>query len=129
MAKNLILWMIIAGVLLIVFNGINQEPRDESLTYSTFVREVRSAQVSAVEIAGINISGIRRDGSQFTTVMPLIGDDQLMNDLFDNDVEIRGSEPEQQSIWSQLLVASFPILIIILVFLLYETDAGWGCRR
>ena len=55
MVKNLILWMIIAGVLLTVFQNINQETREDGITYSEFVREVRSGRVSAVELAGINI--------------------------------------------------------------------------
>jgi cell division protease FtsH len=126
MAKNLILWMIIAGVLLTVFNNINQETRDESVNYSSFIREVRSGRVSAVEIAGINITGLRTDGSQFQTVMPLIGDDQLMDDLFANNVEIHASEPEQQSIWAQLLVASFPILIIIALFFFFMRQMQGG---
>ena len=126
MAKNLILWMIIAGVLLTVFNNINQETRDESVNYSSFIREVRSGRVSAVEIAGINITGLRTDGSQFKTVMPLIGDDQLMDDLFANNVEIHASEPEQQSIWAQLLVASFPILIIIALFFFFMRQMQGG---
>ncbi len=126
MAKNLVLWMIIAGVLLMVFNSINQETRDDSLTYSTFIRDVRSGQVAAVDISGINIVGVRNDNTRFRTVMPLIGDDQLMDDLFDNGVEIRASEPEQQSIWSQLLVASFPILIIIALFFFFMRQMQGG---
>ena len=124
MAKNLILWMIIAGVLLTVFNNINQEPRENNINYSQFVREVRDGRVEAVELAGINITGLRTDNSQFRTVMPLIGDDQLMSDLFDNNVEIIADEPEQQSIWTQLLVASFPILIIIA----YSFSSCGRCR-
>ena len=126
MAKNLILWMIIAGVLLMVFNNVNQEPREDSINYSQFVREVRSGRVELVELAGINITGVRSDNSQFRTVMPLIGDDQLMNDLFDNDVEIIANEPEQQSIWTQLLVASFPILIIIALFFFFMRQMQGG---
>jgi cell division protease FtsH len=126
MAKNLILWMIIAGVLLTVFNNINQETREESINYSEFIREVRSGRVSAVELSGINITGIRTDNTQFRTVMPLIGDDQLMDDLFNNDVEIIASEPEQQSIWTQLLVASFPILIIIALFFFFMRQMQGG---
>jgi cell division protease FtsH len=45
MAKNLILWMIIAGVLLTVFQNINQEPREDSINYSEFIREVRAGRV------------------------------------------------------------------------------------
>ncbi|MCP5347263.1 MAG: ATP-dependent zinc metalloprotease FtsH [Gammaproteobacteria bacterium] len=126
MAKNLILWMIIAGVLLMVFNSINHETRDESLTYSTFIREVRSGQVTMVDIAGLDINGIRSDNSRFKTTMPMIGDPQLMNDLWENDVEIRASAPEQQSIWSQLLVASFPILIIIALFFFFMRQMQGG---
>ena len=126
MAKNLILWMIIAGVLLMVFNNVNQETRDDTVNYSQFVKEVRSGRVTTVELAGINITGIRSDDSQFRTVMPLIGDDQLLNDLFDNNVEVIANEPEQQSIWSQLLVASFPILIIIALFFFFMRQMQGG---
>ena len=126
MAKNLILWMIIAAVLLMVFNNINQETREDNINYSQFVREVRSGQVEMVELAGINITGLRLDNTQFRTVMPLIGDDQLMNDLFENGVEIIANEPEQQSIWTQLLVASFPILIIIALFFFFMRQMQGG---
>jgi len=126
MAKNLILWMIIAGVLLTVFNNINQEPREDNINYSEFVREVSSGRVSVVELAGINISGVRKDNTQFRSIMPLIGDDQLMDVLFENNVEIIANEPEQQSIWSQLLVASFPILIIIALFFFFMRQMQGG---
>ena len=78
------------------------------------------------ELAGINISGVRTDSTQFRTIMPLIGDDQLMDDLFENNVEIVANEPEQQSIWSQLLVASFPILIIIALFFFFMRQMQGG---
>ena len=60
MAKNLILWMIIAGVLLTVFNNINQETREDRLIYSEFLEEVRLGRVEAVQLAGINITGTRK---------------------------------------------------------------------
>ena len=126
MAKNLVLWMIIAGVLLTVFSNINQETNEEMINYSEFIREVRSGRVERVELAGIDIIGLRSDNSLFRTVMPLIGDDQLLNDLFDNDVEVIAKEPEQQSIWTQLLVASFPILIIIALFFFFMRQMQGG---
>ncbi len=126
MAKNLLLWMVIAAVLLTVFNNINQETSSVSVTYSEFVKEVRAGQVRSVNISGISVSGRRMDNSQFTTTIPMIGDDQLMNDLFNNGVEIVGSEPERQSIWSQLFVASFPILIIIGLFFFFMRQMQGG---
>ena len=126
MAKNLILWMIIAGVLLTVFNNINQGTTEETVAYSEFFREISSGQVDTVEFAGINVTGIRNDGSRFRTTMPSIGDDQLVDHLFENDVEIVGLEPPQQSIWTQLLVASFPILIIIALFFFFMRQMQGG---
>lgn len=126
MAKNLVLWMIIAGVLLTVFSNINQETTDDSINYSTFVKEVRSGRVERVELAGIDIVGVRSDNTRFRTVMPLIGDDRLLSDLFENDVDVIAKEPEQQSIWTQLLVASFPILIIIALFFFFMRQMQGG---
>ncbi|MDP1756706.1 MAG: ATP-dependent zinc metalloprotease FtsH, partial [Pseudohongiella sp.] len=60
------------------------------------------------------------------TTIPMIGDDQMMDDLFYNNVEIRASEPERQSLWTQLLVASFPILIIIALFFFFMRQMQGG---
>lgn len=126
MAKNLILWMIIAGVLLTVFQNMSQEPREDSINYSDFIAEVRSGRVQSVELAGINITGVRNDNSQFRSVMPLIGDDQLLNDLFENGVEVTANEPEQRSIWTDLLLSIFPILIIVALFLFFMRQMQGG---
>jgi cell division protease FtsH len=126
MAKNLLLWMVIAAVLLTVFNNINQETSSVSATYSDFVKEVRAGQVRTVTISGISVAGRRMDNTQFTTTIPMIGDDQLLDDLFNNGVEVIATEPERQSIWSQLLVASFPILIIIGLFFFFMRQMQGG---
>ena len=126
MAKNLILWMIIAGVLLTVFNNINQETREDRLIYSEFLEEVRLGRVEAVQLAGINITGTRQDQTVFRSVMPLIGDDALIDELLEYGVAVDATEPEQQSIWTQLLVASFPILIIIALFFFFMRQMQGG---
>ena len=126
MAKNLILWMIIAGVLLMVFNNINQGTSEETVVYSEFIREVNSGGVEAVEFSGINLTGVRDDGSRFRTTLPSIGDDRLLDDLLENGVEVIGREPERQSIWAQLLVAGFPVLIIIALFFFFMRQMQGG---
>ena len=118
--------MIIAGVLLTVFQNISQEPREDTINYSEFIREVRSGRVQRVELAGINITGVRSDNTQFRSVMPLIGDDQLLNDLFENDVDVTANEPEQRSIWTDLLLSIFPILIIVALFLFFMRQMQGG---
>jgi len=126
MVKNLLLWMIIAAVLLTVFQNFSQPSGSEQLVYSDFIRSVQSGEIRDVTFSGLNIVGTRTDGEVFRTVLPVIGDPKLMDELLANSVRVRGVEPEQQSIWTQLLVASFPILIIIAVFMFFMRQMQGG---
>jgi cell division protease FtsH len=130
MGKNLLLWLIIAAVLLTVFNNFNVKPEPESLSYSAFIDQVRNDQVDKVEIEGLIIRGVRDSGEEFQVTRPDLYDPKLLDDLYNHDVQIMGKLPEQQSIWAQLLIASFPILIIIAVFMLFmrQMQGGAGGR-
>jgi cell division protease FtsH len=72
------------------------------------------------------ITGKRNDGDSFKTIRPAIQDNGLIGDLVDNHVVVEGKQPEQQSIWTQLLVASFPILVIIAVFMFFMRQMQGG---
>lgn len=127
MAKNLLLWIIIAAVLLMVFQNLKAPDPIQSMTYSEFIEEVRSNQVRQVQTDGHIIHGERFDNTKFKTVRPVYMDDpKLIDDLLEHNVELQGVEPEQQSIWTQLLVASFPILIIIAVFVFFMRQMQGG---
>ena len=130
MAKNLILWLIIAAVLVTVMNNFSSSPEPRTVNYTEFLELVRDRQVERVTVDGHIILGQRRDGSNFKTVRPAIQDSGLIGDLLDNDVVVEGKQPEQQSIWTQLLIASFPILIIIAIFLFFmrQMQGGGGGR-
>ncbi|WLD58729.1 ATP-dependent zinc metalloprotease FtsH [Salinispirillum sp. LH 10-3-1] len=127
MAKNLILWIVIAVVLLSVFNSFPSGQPSQDITYSQFMTQVQNDRVERVTISGTKIEGVRRDGSRFTATSPyLIVQQDFIENLMDNGVDVEARQPEQQSIWSQLLVASFPILLIILVFLFFMRQMQGG---
>ena len=126
MAKNLVLWLIIAAVLVTVMNNFSSPSETNKLNYSQFIQQVQDGGVKRVTVDGFIISGTRIDGSSFETVRPAIQDNGLIKDLMDNNVEIVGKQPEQQSIWTQLLVASFPILVIIAVFMFFMRQMQGG---
>ena len=126
MAKNLVLWLIIAAVLVTVMNNFSSPTESNKLNYSQFIQQVQDGGVKRVTVDGFIISGTRSDGSSFETVRPAIQDNGLIKDLMDNNVEIVGKQPEQQSIWTQLLVASFPILVIIAVFMFFMRQMQGG---
>ncbi len=130
MAKNLLLWLVIAAVLLSVFNNFSVQPSKEQVNYSDFIEEVKQDRVSRVVIDGLTISGLRTDNSAFETIRPLLDDPKLIDDLIEHRVQVEGRKPEQQSLWTQLLVACFPILIIIAVFMFFmrQMQGGGGGR-
>ncbi|PPC79127.1 ATP-dependent metalloprotease [Pokkaliibacter plantistimulans] len=126
MAKNLVLWLIIAAVLLTVFNNFSVESEGQRVSYSDFVSEVQAGRVTRVVIDSYTIQGTRVDGDRFETVRPAVRDEKLIDDLLQHNVTIEGKMPEQQSIWTQLLVASFPILVIIAVFMFFMRQMQGG---
>ena len=126
MAKNLLLWLVIAAVLLTVFNNFSVQSPTEQLNYSQFITEVQNERVRKVVIDGLVISGERSDSSRFETVRPLLDDPKLIDDLLEHNVVVEGRKPEQQSLWTQLLVASFPILIILAIFMFFMRQMQGG---
>ncbi|UBM25998.1 ATP-dependent zinc metalloprotease FtsH [Pseudomonas sp. p1(2021b)] len=126
MAKNLILWLIIAAVLVTVMNNFSSPNEPQTLNYSDFIQQVKDGKVERVTVDGYVITGKRTDGDNFKTIRPAITDNGLIGDLVDNHVTVEGKQPEQQSIWTQLLVASFPILVIIAVFMFFMRQMQGG---
>ncbi|PWB37037.1 ATP-dependent metalloprotease [Pseudomonas sp. NDM] len=126
MAKNLILWLIIAAVLVTVMNNFSSPNEPQTLNYSDFIQQVKDGKVERVAVDGYVITGKRTDGDSFRTIRPAIQDNGLIGDLVDNHVVVEGKQPEQQSIWTQLLVASFPILVIIAVFMFFMRQMQGG---
>ncbi len=130
MAKNLVLWLVIAVVLFSVFQNFSDTGTKDEMTYSDFIKEVQDRRVKEVLIDDSFIRGITHEGKTFSVVRPAVHDFDLINELIENEVSTRGKQPEQTSLWQQLLVASFPILLFIAVFIFFmrQMQGGSGGR-
>ena len=131
--RNTFIWLFIAGSTFFALQNFNQGQSSENMTYSEFVSLVNKDQIASVSFQGdgYTINGFKDDGTPFTTTRPIyVQDNQLMDDLFDHQVEVFGEEPQTESIWTQLLVASFPILIILAIFFFFmrQMQGGMGGR-
>ncbi len=131
MARNLVLWLVIAAVLLTVFNNFSVETQSQQINYSQFVEEVNRDQIRRVIIDGQSIVATRANGDVYETVRPAVQDPRLMDDLLQHNVVVEGRKPEQQSVWMQLLVAAFPVLIILAIFMFFmrQMQGGMGGGR
>jgi len=129
MAKNLILWVIIAIVLMSVFNNFTtQNTQTNTLAYSDFITQVKEGQVLSVNINGREIKGTLVSGGTFSTYSP--GDDGLVSDLLNNNVQIVAEPPEQPSILMSILINWFPLFVLIglWVFFMRQMQGGGGGR-
>ena len=126
LAKNIIVWLVLAAILLSVFNSFTPQPVDNEIVYSDFVVEVQNERITSVAINGLIIEGVRLDGTAFKTVRPNIQDPGLMDDLLNHNVKVVGKEPETPSLLSQLLLAAFPILLILAIFVFFMRQMQGG---
>ncbi len=125
MIKNIILWVVIAVVLMSVFN--NFTPRHavtRPLEYSQFIQDVKDGQVQRVLIEGRAIRGTKQNGEQFHTYSP--GDPGLIGDLLDNGVVIDVKPPEQQGLLMQIFISWFPMLLLIAVWIFFMRQMQGG---
>ena len=126
MVKNTLLWLVVIGVLVLVFSGFDQTTEPDNLNYSEFVTAVSEDQIAKVEIDGEQIKGEKKNGSPFETIRPAVTDNELMPILREHNVNVQGAAPERQSILMQLLIASFPVLLIIGLFLFFMRNMQGG---
>jgi cell division protease FtsH len=131
--RNILVWLAISGITFVAIQNIYNQSPSQNMNYSEFVSLVNKDQISQVSFKGdgYTIEGITQEGNSFTTTRPIyVQDDQLMTDLFEHRVEVLGEEPQRESIWTQLLVASFPILIILAIFFFFmrQMQGGMGGR-
>jgi cell division protease FtsH len=126
MMKNIVLWVVIAIVLMSVFNNFGpQSSSSNNMDYSTFISNVKNGAVSNVEIQGRTIEGKLTDGSNFTTYSPDY-DPGLIGDLLDNGVSIQAEPVEKTSLLMQIFISWFPMLLLIAVWIFFMRQMQGG---
>ena len=133
MAKNLLLWLVVAVVLVTVFQRFNpQQDTTSKMSYSQFIQQVQNGNVASVTIgANIppNISGKLKDGSALTTVAPY-SDDSLVKNLLDHDVEVNQKPSDNGFSLLRVILDWIPFIIFIglLIWFMRQMQSGGGGR-
>ncbi|EAR20883.1 ATP-dependent zinc metalloprotease FtsH [Nitrococcus mobilis] len=131
MAKNLILWVVIAIVLMSVFSNFqDQTMTSPELAYSQFLDEVKQGKVEQVTIKGQTIRGRTATGETFSTYSPETDNEAMIGTLLDHGVQIRAEQPEGRSMLLQILISWFPFLLLIGVWIYFmrQMQGGGGGR-
>ena len=130
MAKNLILWLVIAVVLMSVFQGFTPSGNtDQPVNYTSFIKDVRQGQIRDAVVGrdGV-IKGTKRSGAPFITVIPGGFDSDLINDLVKQGVNASGELPEETSFLTTIFISWFPMILLIgvWIFFMRQMQGGGG---
>jgi cell division protease FtsH len=128
MVKNIILWVVIALVMMTVFKNFSNSSMSEEITYSQFISDIKTGRIGTVSIEGNSITGNHTDGTRFTTYSPETNNDSLIGTLLENNVEIKGAEPNKNSFWAHALISWFPIILLlgIWIYFMRQMQGGGG---
>jgi cell division protease FtsH len=132
LTKNILVFVVIIVVLLSVVQGLSgvSGGQPQSKDYSDFLQQVRSGQVALVEIEGQKIRFGNSEPFPYYTISPETDNNTLIGLLDSNGVDFSAAEPQSQSLIGQLLISSFPILLLIGVWIYFmrQMQGGGGGR-
>lgn len=130
LTKNILVFVVVVVVLMSVFQNLNGISGSgvERQDYSDFLNQIRSGKVQRVEFQGDKITYGDRDPLSYYTISPETDNNALIGLMEDNNVRFTGEEPESQSLIGQLLISSFPILLLIGVWIYFMRQMQGGGR-
>jgi len=133
LAKNIVLWIVIAVVVATVVSNFSaRSGGTQELPYSTFLQQVKDGGIAEVTLNKNSdvIRGVRSNGEQFNVYNPETENSELIGTLIEHNVKFSGAAPERQSFLMQLFISSFPILLLIAVWVYFmrQMQGGAGGR-
>jgi len=127
LVKNVAIWLVIALVLMTVFNQFSmRQTVQKAMEYSQFIEEVKQGRIAKVTIEGRVLKGVKTTGERFTTYSP--SDPWLVSDLLKNGVIIEAKPEEEPSLLMNIFVSWFPMLLLIGVWIFFMRQMQGGGR-
>ena len=127
--KNLIFWLVAGAFVVMLFDGYSGGGAKEELNFTQFEQEIQGKKVKSITYKGDQQTVIaeRFNGTKFTTIKPIyINDEQFNEILREADVSVTYEAIETPSLWSQLLIGAFPLLLLLGIFFLFMRQMQGG---
>ncbi|HPF72960.1 MAG: ATP-dependent metallopeptidase FtsH/Yme1/Tma family protein [Rhodanobacteraceae bacterium] len=129
-AKNILLWVVVAIVLMAVLNNFSQtQQARQEVPYSQFLEQVRNGDVQSVEFkdGGRTVQFEGPDKRRGVTYLAY-PDRDLYNDLNAKGVEFQADKPETGPSWLAIIINLLPLVLIIGIFIFFmrQLQSGGG---
>ncbi|MDR1942133.1 MAG: ATP-dependent zinc metalloprotease FtsH, partial [Endomicrobium sp.] len=123
-------WIVLALIILMMFNSARQRSLEVSLEYSQFKQQIKAGNVSKVIVSPSMIKGQFRDKDgvlkNFKTVP--MDDANLIKDMEDNKV-LEFSGTEKGGFWTTFLISWAPFLLLIAVWIWFLRGMSGGGKQ
>jgi cell division protease FtsH len=135
LSKTFSFWILMLLIPILVIKMMSpQEPAAAEVTYSQFMDQLRQNNIAEVTIVeGKQVDGRFREQisvsdrsgvERFSTILPVRDSEQLITELAQHDVDIRGKEPKQN--WWGAIFNWLPLIVLVgfWLFLFRQMQAG-----
>ncbi len=128
--KNVAIWLVIALVLMTVFNQFSTRQAAQSIIpYSQFMEEVKQGRVSSAVVEGRTVRWQSSDNRKYVTYSPgTLGDLWMVSDLLKYGVKVDAKPEEEQSFLMQIFISWFPMLLLIGIWIFFMRQMQGGGR-
>ena len=126
LVKNVGIWLIIALVLMTLFNQFSGQQSSNTIPYSEFMDQAKQGQVRSAKVDGRTIRWLTNDDKRYLTYTP--GDIFMIDNLRAWNVRIDAEPEEERSFWLNVFISWFPFLLIIGVWVFFMRQMQGGGR-
>ncbi len=129
--RNVILWIVIAMLLVGVFNMFNKDRAGltggSTVAYSDFISSVDKKEISNVEIANGRIIGNYTDGRPFSSYIPTGAD--VVSRIEGKGLRISGAPDKNEPTFFSYIISWFPMLLLIGVWIFFMRQMQGGNNK
>ena len=128
--KNVAIWLVIAVVLMTVFNQFSSRQAAQSvIPYSQFMDEVKQGRVASAQVEGRTVRWVSQDNRKYVTYSPgTLGDLWMVSDLLKAGVKVDAKPEEEQSFLMNIFISWFPMLLLIGIWIFFMRQMQGGGR-
>ena len=126
LVKNVGIWLIIALVLMTLFNQFSGKQSNNMVPYSEFMDQAKKGEVRSAKVDGRTIRWLSNEDKRFLTYTP--GDIFMIDNLRAWNVRIDAEPEEERSFWLNVFISWFPFLLIIGVWVFFMRQMQGGGR-
>ena len=124
--KNFIILAGVSILMVVLFSMASQQtgPKNQ-WSYSDFISQVESGNITSVKIKGQKIEGITTNNANFLTYSPR-QDEKLVTLLIEKGVSVNVEPPEEGSWLGSFMLSWLPVLVLIAVWLFFMRQMQGG---